>query len=455
MRGLKILFNGAANISLISLKPVLIFLCLTFCLPCGLHAVQRFPRPDFETDYVSPVQNHPGPRALGLEYIDVAVLAAALALATYFALKQRSRRGLLWLGVFCLLYFGFWRRGCVCAIGSVQNVTLAFADQNYVIPLSVVLFFSLPLIGALFWGRTFCAAVCPFGVAQELVAWRPTKIPLWLNHVLGLLPILYLGLTLLFVITGTGFLICRWDPFIGFFRMGASFGMLIFGVVVLVVGMFIARPYCRFLCPYGVLLGWMSGLSRRHLTISPTNCIRCRLCENACPIDAIRKPTGKNSAESRQQGVKRLVRLLVLIPLAMGGGALAGFGLGESLSFANSTVALAHRVKVENEQSLQTTTVESDAFRQQGETVESLYLRAGQKQDQFQIVGAVLGAFIGFIVVLKMLGLSLWRTREDYEPDRVQCVSCGRCFSYCPLEVSAKPKVKERMATETEKDRSQ
>ena len=40
--------------------------------------------------------------------------------------------------------------------------------------------------------------------------------------------------------------------------------MLTAGGILLVSGVFIARPYCRFLCPYGILLRWASLFSRWH-----------------------------------------------------------------------------------------------------------------------------------------------------------------------------------------------
>ena len=86
----------------------------------------------------------PDPRAMSLEYLDVAVLVAALALATYFALKKRSRKAIFITMIFALIYFGFWRKGCVCSIGAIQNVTLSFFSHDYTIPLVVVAFFVLP-----------------------------------------------------------------------------------------------------------------------------------------------------------------------------------------------------------------------------------------------------------------------------------------------------------------------
>ena len=35
---------------------------------------------------------------------------------------------------------------------------------------------------------------------------------------------------------------------------------------------------------------------------------------------------------------------------------------------------------------------------------------------------------------IKLVSLSLRRRCTDYQPDKANCVSCGRCFWYCPPE---------------------
>ena len=86
---------------------------------------QRFPKPEFESGYTQPSPTAPEPRVAALEMLDVVVLLAVLSLATWFALRSRSRRGILWLSVFTLIYFGFYRKGCICSIGAIQNVALS------------------------------------------------------------------------------------------------------------------------------------------------------------------------------------------------------------------------------------------------------------------------------------------------------------------------------------------
>ena len=73
-----------------------------------------------------------------------------------------------------------------------------------VVPITVAAFFLLPLAFTLFFGRTFCAAVCPLGAVQELVALRPINVPVWLDHALGLFAYVYLGAGVVFAASGAG-----------------------------------------------------------------------------------------------------------------------------------------------------------------------------------------------------------------------------------------------------------
>ena len=55
-------------------------------------------------------------------------------------------------------------------------------------------------------------------------------------------------------------------------------------------------------------------------------------------------------------------------------------------------------------------------------------------QRQFVLGAACMGGFIGLALGVKLAMLSMRRKRVDYEPDRGDCVSCGRCFLSCPRE---------------------
>lgn len=257
----------------------------------GAWAAQRFPPPEFDSDYSIPTSRLPQARSDWLELADLGVLVAALCTAAWLAVGRRSRTGMAWLSAFCLAYFGFYRGGCVCPIGAVQNVALGLWDSSYAVPFTVAAFFALPLLFALLFGRVFCGGVCPLGAIQDLVLIKPVRLPLWLREALSLGPFVYLGVAVLYAATDTMFIICRYDPFVGLFRLAGPFHMLVMGAGFVLASVFIGRPYCRFVCPYGALLGLFSRWAWRKVSVTPDVCVACSLCQDACPFDAIQRPT--------------------------------------------------------------------------------------------------------------------------------------------------------------------
>lgn len=400
-------------------------------IPVLVYAQQRFPRPDFESGYQVPTPTAPEPRSASMELLDVGVLILFLALVTWFVLKKRSRKGILYLSILALIYFGFYRNGCICSIGGIQNVTLALADPGYAISFTALAFFILPLVFALFAGRIFCAGVCPLGAIQELIILKPISIPKGLQKALSLIPYLYLGLAILYAATKTDFIICRYDPFIGIFRMDATYQMLLLGGSFIILGMFVARPYCRFLCPYGVLLSWMSISSWKHLTITPDECIDCKLCDNSCPIDAINKPVPE--PVSTQKDTHRFLFAIVLIPLLILVGGYVGSRSHIFLSRANHTVQLAEMLITHPEVRNDPENLDVQAFLSSGKTMETLIDEAAVIREKFYTGGWWVGGFLGLAFGFIFTGKTLFRYRKDYTPDKGNCVSCGRCMSYCPV----------------------
>jgi len=400
----------------------------------ALNAQQRFPKPEFETGYEQPDVTTPEPRAVALEFIDVVVLIAVLSLATWFILKKRSRRGVLWTTVFTLLYFGFYRNGCICPIGSVQNVTLAIFDPAYKISIAVLLFFLLPLVFTLFYGRTFCAAACPLGAIQDLVIIQPISVSSWVRKTLSFIPHIYLGLAVLFAATGTDFIICRYDPFVGIFRMDGPYTMIILGIALLLIGMFFARPYCRVFCPYSVLLGWMSRFSKKHVTITPAECINCKLCANSCPFDAIDYPTDEKEVVKSGLGPKRFITYALLIPLWIAAGVFVGERSHTFLSKANNDVYLAELLISNPEIKNDPDNIDVQTFLASGKTMETLVEEAGEIRQKFYYGSMIAGGFIGLVIGVTLLNTVVFRKRQDYVPHKGNCLSCGRCMDYCPVE---------------------
>lgn len=260
-------------------------------------AIERFPPPDFGPEYVYPDQYQAPARGGWLAWMDVAVLLGALTAAALIVYYWRSRRAMFWLSIFSLIYFGFYRLGCVCPIGSIQNVSQGLFDSGYIVPVTVLLFFALPLIFSLMFGRVFCGGVCPIGALQDVVMVKSINVPRWLDRGLRTIPFIYLGLAVLLAATSTRYIICHFDPMVSFFRMGARLDIWIWSGAVLLLSVFLGRPYCRYLCPYGVLLGLFSKNSYKRVTITPDKCITCSMCHEACPLGAINDGRLRGKAE--------------------------------------------------------------------------------------------------------------------------------------------------------------
>ena len=243
-------------------------------------------------EYETPDVQRPLPRSVRWQIFDLALLAAALGAGAWIVLGRRDRAAALTLTIGCLAYFGFYREGCVCPIGSIQNVTTAIVDPNYAVPVYVIATFVLPLAAALLFGRVFCGGVCALGAIQELVLLKPLQVPRRLDRWLGSFKWIYLVVAVGFAVlpaASRDFVICRFDPFVGFFRFTGSLHMLVLGGVFLVLGIFVGRPYCRYLCPYGALLSAFSRYAWRSVSITPDRELDCGLCNKACPYGAIEK----------------------------------------------------------------------------------------------------------------------------------------------------------------------
>jgi NosR/NirI family nitrous oxide reductase transcriptional regulator len=403
----------------------------TIGAPLTARGVERFPPPDFESGHTLPTTTTPPADPAWFDVLDVSVLLIMLVAATWLVLRRRSRAGIIVSTLIALAYFGFWRQGCVCPIGALQNVSLALANSSYALPWVVGLFFALPIVFALVVGRTFCAGVCPLGAIQDLVVLRPVRVPEWLETPLRMVRHLYLGLAVLLAATGSAFIICQYDPFVGIFRLSATTGMLIFGGALLLVGLFIARPYCRYLCPYGLVLGWCSRASKWHAEVDPTTCINCRLCEDACPVNAIDCPQEPDDA-SPGKSRRRIAVALAMLPALIIAGLLLGRGASATLARMHRDVQLADRLLAEQADPTIGQIRSTRAFRATGAPLAEAYDRSDAVQADFAVASPLFGGYVGLVFGMAWIALLRRPRRTDYRINRARCVSCGRCFKYCP-----------------------
>ena len=146
----------------------------------------------------------------------------------------------------------------------------------------------LVLLLGLVWAsnKSVCGWACPLGLLQDLLhriplpKWKP---PFWLSNAVRI--VAFVALVAGLAIAGLDW-IGLIDPF-RIFGLDLSLAVGLFGLLLAVTSLFTYRPWCQFLCPFG-LLGWVvEQFSLMRPRINRDACRDCRLCVKACPGNAM------------------------------------------------------------------------------------------------------------------------------------------------------------------------
>jgi ferredoxin len=95
---------------------------------------------------------------------------------------------------------------------------------------------------------------------------------------------------------------------------------------------------------------------------------------------------------------------------------------------------LAERIWQEDHALVQGITDESKAFRIQAESSEELYQRADKMQHRLTVGAIFLGAWMGLVIALRLIRHTVYRPKQGYDADPAACLSCARCYLFCPVE---------------------
>jgi polyferredoxin len=60
-------------------------------------------------------------------------------------------------------------------------------------------------------------------------------------------------------------------------------------IIVVVASLFVLRAWCRYLCPWGYLMGFLHRFSRLAIARDASRCNHCNICTRACDVGAIQK----------------------------------------------------------------------------------------------------------------------------------------------------------------------
>ncbi|MDD2981240.1 MAG: 4Fe-4S binding protein [Hespellia sp.] len=197
-----------------------------------------------------------------------------------------------------------------CPIGSLQAV---LGSRDFRFSFYVIGF--LMVVGS-FFGRFICGWLCPFGLVQDLLNkiplpqrlrfWKRNNLPghrylKYLKYVILIIFVLLMPLFLL-DITGLGTpWFCKLICPAGTLEAGILLPLLnptlqsaigwlyawkVFLLVLLIVlSIFVYRPFCKYLCPLGAIYGCFNPIALYRFQIDKSACIECHACQLACPME--------------------------------------------------------------------------------------------------------------------------------------------------------------------------
>lgn len=214
-----------------------------------------------------------------------ALWAAFFIVALILLMRRKvSRKLRIVLLVAAPLIFGVWLGIEPNAPGTVKDGIMLYARSGRIFLPRLVALIAL-LLMSIVGNKIFCGWGCQFGTLQDLVWHLPTrkfKPPFRLSNIVR---VGFLAVFTIVAFTAGTDIIEPLDPF-RVFRLGAAAAVAA-ALVILVVGIWIYRPWCTFFCPFGLVswLGERIAITKPRVNLD--TCIDCRRCERECPTSAI------------------------------------------------------------------------------------------------------------------------------------------------------------------------
>ncbi|WP_418904224.1 4Fe-4S binding protein [Cereibacter sphaeroides] len=249
-------------------------------------------------------------------HLEIAALVTMLGVLTaaffFQSFLTASARLTFWFRIAFLsttLVFLGWVSNAQLSVVNLMALVASLRDgfswQAFLLdPLTFILWFSIAA-ALLFWGRgAYCGWLCPFGALQELtnrlakLARIPQVTLPWGLHerLWAVKYILFLGLFGVSLISvDQAEHLAEVEPFKTaiILKFDRAWPFVLYALVLLGIGLFVERFYCRYLCPLGAALAiparirMFDWLKRYRECGNP-----CQTCARDCMVQAIH-PTGE------------------------------------------------------------------------------------------------------------------------------------------------------------------
>jgi len=216
------------------------------------------------------------------------------ALIAFIAINHtlsENGKGIAWLSSASL--------HAVCPFGGVVSIYEYITTGMFVrkIHESSFVLMLIMFVLAVGFGALFCGWICPLGTFQELLGKVGKKI--FKNKYNNFIPYKYdkylrflrygMLIWVIYMTAQSGKLIFQnIDPYYALFNFWtgevAVSGLIVL-IVIIIISLFMERPWCKYACPYGALLGIFNIISVFKIRRDSLSCISCGACDRACPMN--------------------------------------------------------------------------------------------------------------------------------------------------------------------------
>ena len=187
----------------------------------------------------------------------------------------------------------------VCPLGGVVSFwqLLNFGTLVKKVHESSVVLAVLGLLLALLFGPVICGWVCPFGTFQEWLGGLGRKlfgkkynnfVPRKLDRALRYLRYLVFAWVSYMTVISGKLIFQDYDPYYALFNFWTG-EVAIAGytalAAVIILSLFVERPFCKYACPYGALQGVFNLFRIFGIRRNAPTCISCKACSKACPMN--------------------------------------------------------------------------------------------------------------------------------------------------------------------------
>ncbi|MGE4453510.1 MAG: 4Fe-4S binding protein [Sphaerochaeta sp.] len=187
----------------------------------------------------------------------------------------------------------------ICPFGGIVTLWNLLQDGLLIrkIHESSVVLASLSVILAIGFGPVICSWVCPFGTFQEWIGKigrrisprrYNTFVPKKLDRYLRFLRYGVLLWVLVMTALSATLIFQPYDPYYALFSIihrDLSLAGLVILLVIVLLSLFVERPFCKYACPYGAFLGLFNKIRIFKIRRDKNLCIGCNACNRACPMN--------------------------------------------------------------------------------------------------------------------------------------------------------------------------